>query len=146
MASIALLIVRLTLGLSFIGHGAQKLFGWFGGAGFAATAKGYEERMGMRPGRFYKALAGGGEFLGGLLVALGLFTPLGALLIGASMAVAIATVTGRKGYWISKGGWEYNALIIVVCIALILTGPGIYALDHAIGLDALFARLLHLPA
>jgi putative oxidoreductase len=50
MASPALLIVRLTLGLSFIGHGAQKLFGWFGGAGFAATAKGYEERMGMRPG------------------------------------------------------------------------------------------------
>ena len=84
MASIALLIVRLTLGLSFIGHGAQKLLGWFGGAGFAATAKGYEERMGMRPGSFYAALAGGGEFLGGLLVALGLFTPLGALLIAAT--------------------------------------------------------------
>jgi putative oxidoreductase len=146
MASIALLIVRLTLGLSFIGHGAQKLFGWFGGAGFTATAKGYEERMGMRPGALYAALAGGGEFLGGLLVALGLFTPIGALLIAASMIVAIAKVTGKKGYWVSKGGWEYNALIIAVCVALILAGPGIYALDHAIGLDALFTRLLHLPA
>ncbi|HEY7020134.1 MAG TPA: DoxX family protein [Ktedonobacterales bacterium] len=146
MASIALLIVRLALGLSFMGHGAQKLFGWFGGAGFAATAKGYEERMGMRPGSFYAALAGGGEFLGGLMVALGLLTPLGALLIAASMVVAIATVTGKKGYWISKGGWEYNALIIAVCVALILAGPGVYALDHVIGLDALFTRLTHLPA
>lgn len=146
MASLALLIVRLTLGITFMGHGAQKLFGWFGGAGFATTAKGYEERMGMRPGAFYAALAGGGEFLGGLLVALGLFTPIGALLIAASMAVAIATVTGKKGYWISKGGWEYNALIIVVCVALILAGPGVYALDHVIGLDALFTRLAHLPA
>jgi len=145
MASLALLIVRLTLGLSFIGHGAQKLLGWLGGAGFAATAKGYEERMGLRPGSFYAALAGGGEFLGGLLVALGLLTPLGALLIAATMVVAIAKVTGKNGYWVSKNGWEYNFLIIVVCIALILTGPGAYALDHAIGLDALGARLLHLP-
>src|SRR3954454_18739390 len=146
MASIALLIVRLALGLSFMGHGAQKLFGWFGGAGFAATAQGDEERMDMRPGRFYAALAGGGEILGGLLVALGLLTPIGALLIAATMVVAIATVTGAKGYWISKGGWEYNFLILVVCIALILTGPGVYALDHALGLDALTSRLLHLPA
>jgi putative oxidoreductase len=145
MASIASLIVRLTLGFSFMGHGAQKLFGWFCGAGFAATARGYEERMGMRPGSFYAALAGGGEFLGGLLVALGLFTPLGALLIAASMAVAVAKVTGKKGYWVGKGGWEYNALIIAVCIALILAGPGIYALDHVFGLDALTTRLLHLP-
>jgi putative oxidoreductase len=101
MASIALLIVRLTLGLSFIGHGAQKLIGWFGGAGFAATARGYEERMGMRPGSFYAALAGGGEFLGGLLIALGLLTPLGALLIAASIAVAIAKVTDKNGYWLT---------------------------------------------
>jgi putative oxidoreductase len=146
MASLALLIVRLTLGLTFMGHGAQKLFGWFGGAGFVATARGYEERMGMRPGRFYAGLAGGGEFLGGLLVALGLLTPIGALLIAASMVVAIAKVTGKNGYWISKNGWEYNFLIIVVCIALILTGPGAYALDRVTGLDALGARFLHLPA
>jgi putative oxidoreductase len=146
MASIALLLVRLALGLSFMGHGAQKLFGWFGGAGFAATANGYEQRMGMRPGRFYAALAGGGEFLGGLFVALGLFTPLGALLIAAAMVVAIVKVTGKNGYWISKNGWEYNFLILVVCVALILAGPGVYSLDHAFGLDALTARLAHLPA
>jgi putative oxidoreductase len=106
--------------------------------------------MGLRPGSFYAALAGGGEFLGeflgGLLVALGLFTPIGALLIATSMVVAIATVTGKKGYWMGKGGWEYNALIIAVCIALILAGPGVDALDHLIGLDALFTRRLHLPA
>ncbi len=80
-----------------------------------------------------------------MLVALGLLTPLGALLIAATMVVAIAKVTGKKGYWVSKNGWEYNFLIIVVCIALILIGPGTYALDHAIGLDALGTRLLHLP-
>jgi putative oxidoreductase len=102
--------------------------------------------MGMRRGAFLAALAGGGEFLGGLFVALGLFTPIGALLIAASMAVAIATVSGKRGYWISTGGWEYNALISAVCIAPILAGPGVSALDHMIGLDALFTRLAHLPA
>jgi putative oxidoreductase len=141
-----LLLVRLALGLSFMGHGAQKLLGWFGGAGFAATAHGYEQRLGMRPRRFYAALAGGGEFLGGLLVALGPFTPLGALLIAAAMVVAVAKVTGKNGCWTSKNGWEHNLLITVACIALILAGPGAYALGHALGLDALTARLAHLPS
>jgi putative oxidoreductase len=144
MASLALLIVRLTLGLTFIGHGTQKLFGWFGGAGFAATAQGYEERIGMRPGSFYVALGGGGELLGGLLVALGLLTPLGSCLVAASMLVAIAKVTGKNGYWISRNGWEYNFLIIVVAMALALGGPGRFALDHLLGLDTAPRRLVRL--
>ncbi len=143
MVSIAALIVRLTVGLTFIGHGTQKLFGWFGGQGFSATARGYEERMQMRPGSFYAGLAGGGESCGGLLVALGLLTPIGSFLIAASMVVAIAKVTGKNGYWVSKNGWEYNFLIIVVAVALALGGPGRFALDHLLGLDAATRRLTH---
>ncbi|WIG60552.1 MAG: Membrane protein, distant similarity to thiosulfate:quinone oxidoreductase DoxD [Ktedonobacterales bacterium] len=144
--ALALLILRLALGLSFIGHGTQKLFGWFGGAGFAVTAKNYENKMGMRPGWLFALLGGGGEAGGGLLLALGLFTPLGALLIIATMVVAIVQVTGRRGYWVGKGGWEYNALIIAVCVALMLTGPGAYALDHALGLNTSLASALHLAS
>lgn len=146
MVSVALLILRLALGLSFVGHGAQKLFGWFGGRGFGATAQQYSQGMGMRPGWLFALLGGGGEFLGGLLLALGLVTDLGALLIVATMLVAIVQVTGKKGYWIGKGGWEYNFLIIVVCVVLALIGPGRYSLDALLGLDRLAAALLHLPA
>jgi putative oxidoreductase len=141
MTAAALLILRLGLGLSFIGHGTQKLFGWFGGRGFSATAKGYESGMGMRPGWLFALLAGGGEAGGGLLVALGLLTPLGALLVIASMLVAIAKVTGKNGYWITRNGWEYNGLIILVCVALLLAGAGSLSLDHRLGLDTLFGYL-----
>lgn len=140
--SIALLLVRLTVGLSFMAHGSQKLFGWFGGKGFAATAQGYGGSLKMRPGWFFALLAGGGEFVGGLLVALGLLLPLGALLIAATMVVAIAMVTGKKGYFVTSGGWEYNALILIVCIFLILTGAGALSLDSVLGINIAFAHLL----
>jgi putative oxidoreductase len=146
MTAIALLIMRLVLGVSFMGHGSQKLFGWLGGKGFTATAQQYEKGMGMRPGWLLALLAGGGEFGGGLLLVLGLLTPLGALLILATMVVAIAQVTGKKGYWITGGGWEYNALIIGVCVFLILAGAGTYSLDHAIGWNNIVAGILHTPA
>jgi putative oxidoreductase len=142
MLNIALLILRLALGLSFVGHGAQKLFGWFGGAGFAATAKNYAAKMGMHPGWLFALLAGGGEFVGGLLVASGLLTPFGALLIFATMVVAVAKVTGARGYWNGKGGWEYNGLIIAVSVALILSGAGSYSLDAALGLNSALKGVL----
>ena len=140
--SIALLILRLTLGLSFMAHGAQKLFGWLGGKGFASTASNYETNLRMRPGWVFALLGGGGEFAGGALVVLGLLVPLGALLIGATMVVAIVTVTGKRGYFAGGGGWEYNALILIVCVFLILTGPGVYALDGPLGVNALLAHVL----
>ena len=145
MISVSILILRLALGLSFVGHGAQKLFGWFGGRGFRATAQGYGQGMGMRPGWLFALLGGGGELFGGLLLALGLLTDLGAFLIAAAMVVAIAKVTGKNGYWISKSGWEYNGLIIVVCVVIALTGPGRYSLDTLFGLDRLAAPLPALP-
>ncbi len=131
--NLALLLVRVWLGLTFLLHGGQKLFRWFGGGGIDGTAR-YLETLGIRPGLFWSVLVGLGEFGGGLLIGLGLLTPLGALAIIITMVVAIAADTGRRGFWIQKGGYEYNLLIIAVALALILSGPGAYALDRALGL------------
>lgn len=128
-SSIGLLIIRLVLGLTFAAHGAQKLFGWFGGYGIEGTG-GFFESVGIKPGKPMAVLAGLGEFGGGLLFALGLFTPLAALLITVTMLVAIFTVTGKNGYWATSEGYEYSVAIIAVAIGVALTGPGAYALDR----------------
>ncbi len=129
MADLALLVIRVWLGVTFFLHGSQKLFGWFGGGGIAGTA-GYLEGVGIRPGRFWAVLAGLGELGGGVLVGFGFLTPLGALAIVITMVVAISAVAGKRGFWVQNGGYEYNLLIIVVALVLILMGPGAYALDH----------------
>lgn len=126
MISLGLLILRLVFGLTFAAHGAQKLFGWFGGHGLAGTG-GFMESLGLKPGKFYAALAGLGEIVAGLLLAAGLWTPLAALLIIGTMAVAIAKVHGPKGY-MAPGGYEYNVAIVAVAIGLALTGPGSYTI------------------
>jgi putative oxidoreductase len=128
LASIGLLVVRLVIGLTFAAHGAQKLFGWFGGHGLDGTG-GFLESVGIKPGKPMAVLAGLGEFGGGLLLALGLLTPLASLVIAVTMLVAIVTVAGKNGYWAQGGGSEYNWAIIAVAVALALTGPGAYALD-----------------
>ncbi len=132
MVDLALLILRVWLGFTFFLHGAQKLFGWFGGGGIAGTAR-YFEGVGIRPGRFWAVLAGLGEFGGGVLIGLGFLTPLGALAIVITMVVAISAVAGRHGFWVQNGGYEYNLLIIAVALVLILAGPGAYAIDHRLG-------------
>jgi putative oxidoreductase len=129
---IALLVLRAVVGLFFIGHGAQKLFGSFGGHGLAGTA-GFFDSIGMRPGRRNAMLAGGAELLGGLLLVLGLVTPLAATLIIAVMFVAIFTVHASSGPWVTDGGWEYNAVLIAAAFALTGAGPGEVSLDDAIG-------------
>ncbi len=130
MIDAALLLLRAWLGITFVLHGGQKLFGWFGG-GIPRTSR-YLEDLGIRPGRFWAVLAGLGEFGGGILVGLGFLTPLGALAIIITMIVAIAAAAGRHGFWIEHGGYEYNLLIIVVALAIMLSGPGAYALDRAL--------------
>ncbi|MBW3624667.1 MAG: DoxX family protein [Armatimonadetes bacterium] len=108
-------------------HGAQKLFGGFGGRGlegFAASV----ENMGFTPPMLFAVLAAGSEFFGGLMVALGVLAEIGALAILFTMIVAIWKVTGKRGFFIQNEGYEYNLLIIAVCVALILAGPGRYAL------------------
>lgn len=133
LASIGLLVVRLVLGLTFAAHGTQKLFGWFGGHGLEGTGQ-FFDSIGVKPGKQMALLAGLGELAGGLMFAAGLVTWFAAAIIVVTMLVAIVTVTGKNGYWITANGSEYNVAIIVVAIGVALTGPGAYALDAVLGL------------
>lgn len=127
-ASIGLLVIRLVIGLTFAAHGAQKLFGWFGGYGIEGMT-GYFESIGLKPGKQLAILAGAGELLAGMLFAIGLFTPAAAAVMTVIMLVAIRTVTGKNGYWITANGSEYGIAIIAVAIGVALTGPGRFAVD-----------------
>jgi putative oxidoreductase len=129
--SLGLLLIRLVVGITFMGHGAQKLFGWFGGHGIKGTG-GFFESIGIKPGVTMAILAGLAEFIGGAMFALGLFTPIAALLIAATMVVAIVKVHGPNGYWITQNGFEYNLMLIAVAIGVLLIGPGQYSLDAII--------------
>ncbi len=129
-----LLILRLLVGLTIAGHGAQKLFGWFGGYGLEGTG-GWLESLGFKPGKAHATLTGLSEFGGGLLIALGLLTPLGAAAIVGVMIVAIATVHWEKGFFNTAGGYELNLLLIGAATAVTLTGPGRISIDNMIGWD-----------
>ncbi|AKS38189.1 oxidoreductase [Anoxybacillus gonensis] len=131
MMHIGILLIRLAVGLTFVGHGAQKLFGWFGGYGLKGTG-GWLESIGLKPGVTMALIAGLAEFVGGLLFALGLFTPFAALLIAATMFVAIVKVHAPNGFWITQNGFEYNLILIVVVIGVALIGAGDYSIDALI--------------
>jgi putative oxidoreductase len=131
---IGLLVIRLAIGLTLAAHGAQKLFGMFGGYGLAGTG-GFMETLGFRPGKRHAALAGLSEFGGGMLFALGLLTPLAAAVIIGVMTVAAATAHRGKGFFVSGGGWEYNVILIAVAAAIACTGPGRISLDNALGIE-----------
>jgi putative oxidoreductase len=132
-----LLVARLVLGLLIAGHGAQKLFGWFGGYGLAGTA-GFFEQLGFRPGRAFAAAAGASEFGGGLLVALGLLGPVGPALVVSVMIVAAGSVHWGHGLFAQTNGIEVPLLYGAVAAALALTGPGAYSLDGLTGLSAVW--------
>lgn len=132
--TLGLLILRLALGLTLAAHGSQKLFGAFGGGGLDGTA-GYMEKLGFRPGRRSAEMAGAAEFVGGLLLALGLLTPLASAVIMGVMAVAAIAGHEGKGFFIVKGGWEYTFVLAVSAWALAFTGPGLISFDAALGLD-----------
>lgn len=132
-ADLALLALRVTLALVFLGHGAQKAFGAFGGPGFAGAA-GFIETLGLRPARFWATLAVAGELVAGLLFLVGFLTPLAALLVVGTMAVAIAKVHGPKGFFVQNGGYEYNLVLITAALAVALMGPGTFSLDYLLGL------------
>ncbi|MFI9273281.1 DoxX family protein [Kitasatospora sp. NPDC052896] len=124
-----LLLLRLTVGLLMAGHGAQKLFGLFGGPGLAATGRAFAA-LGYHPGPLYAALGGASETLGGLGLALGLLTPLAAAALIGVMINAMVTVTAAHGLWETDGGVEYNVCIAVVALAVTAIGPGRLALDR----------------
>ena len=129
-----LLLLRVVLGLVMTAHGAQKLFGWFGGYGLAGTG-GYFESIGFRPGRFFAMAAGTSELVGGLLVALGLLGPLGPAMIIAIMIVATATVHWQNGLFAQNGGFEVPLLYVAGVAAIALIGNGAYSLDALLGLS-----------
>jgi putative oxidoreductase len=132
--SLALLVLRVVVGFAIAGHGAQKLFGSFGGGGLQRTAAGFE-RMGLRPGRLNALVAGSAEFFGGILIALGLLTtPAAAAVIGVQ-TTAILVVHLRNRFWVADGGFEYNLVLIAAVFALVGVGAGSWSLDHAIGID-----------
>jgi putative oxidoreductase len=130
--SSGLLALRVVLGLVLAAHGAQKLFGWFGGGGLQSTA-GMFGHLRYRAPLLMVLVGGLAEFGGGLLLASGLVTPLAALAIVAVMINAIVTVHWRNGLWATKGGYEYNLLIAAAAAALAATGPGRYSLDALFG-------------
>ena len=130
--STGLLIGRLVVGLGMAAHGAQKLFGWFGGAGPAGMAVG-NRRLGFRAPLLMALAAGLAEFGGGLLLAVGLLTPLAALGIAVVMVNAIALVHWRNGFWNSNGGYEFNLLIWATAGAIAAIGAGRFSLDRLIG-------------
>lgn len=132
--SLGLSVLRVVVGLLFAGHGAQKLFGAFGGAGPEGTAR-FFEKAGLRPGRVHAYAAGWGELGGGLLLALGLLTPLGSAALIGVMTAAVINVHASKGLWNSSGGFEYNLVLVAAAFALAAVGPGSWSLDSALGLD-----------
>ncbi len=143
--SLGLLLARVVLGLLMAAHGAQKLFGWFGGHGLAGTG-GFFESLGFRPGRAFALAAGLAEFGGGLLLALGLLGPVGSALIVSVMVVAALTVHRSGGLFATTNGVEVPLLYAAGATALALTGPGAYSLDAMLGLQALGSPAVALAA
>jgi putative oxidoreductase len=130
---IALLILRLVVGLGFAAHGAQKLFGVLGGYGLEGTA-GFFEQIGLRPGKAHAHAAGTAEFLGGLLIALGLLTPFASAALIAVMVAAVLTVHLPNGFFNANNGYEYNLVLAAAVFALAGVGAGGWSLDHALAL------------
>jgi len=128
------LIFRVTIGALFMGHGAQKLFGWFGGPGLEG-ASGFMESLGLKPGR-RNAIAGAGtELAGGAMIAAGALTPVAAAGLIGTMLTAIRTVHLPNGFWNSDGGYEFNLALIAGLLALVDGGPGEPSVDAALGID-----------
>lgn len=125
------LAVRVAVGIIFTAHGAQKLFGWFGGYGLEGTA-GWLESIGLAPGLLMAALAGGAEFFGGLLLLVGLLVRPVGLLLAFTMVVAIVTVHLQNGLFMSNNGYEFGLALLVVSISLAIRGAGSLSVDRAL--------------
>lgn len=128
LAPLADPLVRIITGAVLMPHGAQKLFGWFGGYGLAATGQYFDATLGMRPGIMFAAAAGIIEFFGGLLLVLGLFTRPVALIVAGFLAVALTAHIANGFFW-TEGGIEYPLLWALVALAVFFRGGDRYSLD-----------------
>jgi len=127
--SVALLPVRIGLGAVMAAHGAQKLFGWFGGYGLEGTGQFFAENLGLKPGILMAALAGGTEFFGGLLLLVGLLTRLAGLSLAGTMAVAIIT-TFSGAFFAQSGGIEYPLMLLLASVTFVIGGGGAFSVDR----------------
>jgi putative oxidoreductase len=131
--NVARMAARLIIGGLFIGHGTQKLMGWFGGPGIEGT-EGMMESLEMHPPKANALAAGISETAGGTLLAAGLLTPLASATLTGTMITAIRKVHWSKGPWVASGGYEYNLVLIAALLALAESGPGDLSADAALGL------------
>ena len=131
MVALGLLVLRVVVGLILAAHGFQKLFGWWGGTGMQGWV-GAMQRMRLRPAVPWAWISTLSEVVGGLGLVVGLLTPLPSLAIAGSMLVAIALVHWPKGFWSTKGGYEFNLSILAAVAAIAIAGPGAYSLDAAL--------------
>lgn len=146
---LGLLLLRVGVGLPFALHGAQKLFGWFGGGGIRGTAA-FFAGLGFGRGRAAAVAAGVAELLGGLGLALGLLTPLAAAGVAGTMTTAAFVNNASHGFWSVAKGWELNGYLVVVAMAIAVAGPGSLSLDAlldvpgllGVGLDGLLGASL----
>ena len=127
----ATLALRVPVGIIFMAHGAQKLFGWFGGYGLTATGN-WMESIGLAPGILMAFLAGSGEFFGGLFILLGLFTRPAAAVLSITMLVAIFTVHFANGLFMANNGYEFGLALLAASVSLILSGSGKLSADKMI--------------
>jgi putative oxidoreductase len=131
---LGLLVLRVVVGLTFAGHGAQKVFGWWSGPGMKGFG-GWISGMGVRPIQLFAWAAALAELAGGLLLAAGLLTPIAAAFLVAQSLAIIILVHWKNGFWNTKGGIEFALTLLAAALAVFLTGPGAYSVDAAIGLS-----------
>jgi putative oxidoreductase len=128
-AQLGSLALRLPVGIIFMAHGAQKLFGWFGGYGLEGTGQ-WMASIGLEPGYLMALLAGSGEFFGGLAILLGLLTRPAAAVLAFTMVVAIVTVHLGNGLFMSNNGYEFGLALLAASVALAVQGGGAWSVDR----------------
>lgn len=130
-ASLSPLALRIPIGIIFIAHGAQKLFGWFGGYGLDGTGS-WMESIGLGPGFLMALLAGSAEFFGGLFILIGLLTRPTSIVLAFTMLVAIFSVHVANGLFMSNNGYEFGLALLAASLSLALSGAGKLALDNTL--------------
>lgn len=130
-AGFGALALRVPVGIIFIAHGAQKLFGWFGGYGLEGTGQ-WMASIGLGPGMLMALLAGSAEFFGGLFILLGLLTRPTAIALAFTMVVAIFSVHFENGLFMSNNGYEFGLALLAASVSLAFSGAGKAALDEAL--------------
>ena len=125
------LILRVPVGIIFIAHGAQKLFGWFGGYGLDGTGQ-FFDSVGLHPGTWLALLAGLAEFFGGMALIFGLLVRPAAAALAFAMLIAIFAVHWSKGFFAGSGGYEYALALFAASLSLLFSGAGRYSVDRVI--------------